>query len=238
MKLRRFFSALVLGGILLSFAAPVTVTQAENQDQSAYAAAEASALLARLTPEEKVGQLFLVTFKGTDVSTNSQIYDLITNHHIGGVMLQASNDNFTDNNTLTSAYTLIHALQSAALTASQGSSSTATPTSTTTITPAGTSVSANPATMTAAGATTTATATTAAAAGSPYIPLFIGVSQEGDQLPYDQILSGLTSLPDEMAIGATWNTALADQAGSVLGHELQALGVNMLFGPSLDVLDV
>jgi beta-N-acetylhexosaminidase len=238
MKLKRFFSVLALGGILLSLAAPVTAGQAASQQQSSDASVEASALLAQLTPEEKVGQLFLVTFKGTDVSANSQIYDLIINHHIGGVMLQASNDNFTADNTVASTYALIHDLQSTALAASQNPSNTATPataTPTTTTIPAATG---KPATKVTATSTTSPVSSTSQTQGSPYIPLFIGISQEGDQYPYDQILSGLTPLPNEMAIGATWNTALADQAGSVLGHELQALGVNMLFGPSLDVLDV
>ncbi|MBN2678285.1 MAG: hypothetical protein JXR32_09540 [Anaerolineaceae bacterium] len=40
-----------------------------------------------------------------------------------------------------------------------------------------------------------------------------------------------------MAIGATWNTDLASQAGSVVGKELRALGINLLLGPSLDVLE-
>ena len=48
-----------------------------------------------MTPEERVGQLFLVTFKGRDTGPNSQIYDLIVNHHIGGAVLLADNDNFT-----------------------------------------------------------------------------------------------------------------------------------------------
>ena len=70
-----------------------------------------------------------------------------------------------------------------------------------------------------------------------YVPLFIGISQEGDGAPHDQILSGLTPLPNAMAIGATWNTELAQQVGSVLGNELSALGFNFFLGPSLDVVE-
>lgn len=51
------------------------------------------ALLEQMTPEEKVGQLFLVTFQGSDVSQESSLYDLIVNQHIGGVVLNAENDN-------------------------------------------------------------------------------------------------------------------------------------------------
>ena len=35
---------------------------------------QAVALLAQMTPEEKVGQLFLLSYQGTDVSPTSQIY--------------------------------------------------------------------------------------------------------------------------------------------------------------------
>ncbi len=70
-----------------------------------------------------------------------------------------------------------------------------------------------------------------------YIPLFVATAQEGDGAPYSQILYGLTPLPNQMALGATWNPDLAEQTGAVLGQELAALGINMLLGPSLDVLE-
>jgi len=70
-----------------------------------------------------------------------------------------------------------------------------------------------------------------------YTPLLIGITQEGDSIPNDSILNGMTLLPNQMAIGATWNPAYAELAGKILGSELSALGVNLLFGPSLDVLD-
>ena len=40
-----------------------------------------------------------------------------------------------------------------------------------------------------------------------------------------------------MAIGATWDTANAERVGSILGRELSTIGVNMLLGPSLDILE-
>ncbi len=64
-----------------------------------------------------------------------------------------------------------------------------------------------------------------------------GIAQEGDGYPMDQILSGLTQMPSQMSIGATWQTNLALEAGTVTGNELQALGINLLVGPSLDVLE-
>jgi beta-N-acetylhexosaminidase len=58
-----------------------------------------------------------------------------------------------------------------------------------------------------------------------FMPLFIGISQEGDGYPNDQILNGLTPLPNEMAMGATWNPDLTAQVGSVpsgsVGPEVQ-----------------
>jgi beta-N-acetylhexosaminidase len=65
----------------------------------------------------------------------------------------------------------------------------------------------------------------------------MGISQDGDGYPNDQILSGLTQLPDLMALGATWNTGLAEQVGAISGKELSSLGFNLYFGPSLDVLE-
>jgi len=47
----------------------------------------------------------------------------------------------------------------------------------------------------------------------------------------------LTPLPSQMAIGSTWDLGLASQVGEVLGRELSSLGVNLLLGPNLDVLE-
>jgi beta-N-acetylhexosaminidase len=169
--------------------------------------ANVAAALSSMTPEERVGQLFLVTFTGTDVSPNSQIYDLIIHHHIGGVVLLAQNDNFMPApETLTQTHSLIQQLQKLEW-----------------------DNSANPVVVGLA---------TGDAVPVEYVPLLVGVSQEGNGSPTDQILSGLTPLPSEMAIGATWNTELSRKVGEVRGRELAALGFNVYFGPSLDVLEV
>ncbi len=69
-------------------------------------------MLDKMTPEEKVGQLFLVTFTGSTANEKSQIYDLITHHHVGGVVLRAENDNFVAApDTVSTAYQLIAQLQ-------------------------------------------------------------------------------------------------------------------------------
>src|ERR1041384_8166941 len=68
--------------------------------------------MAAMTAEERVGQLFLVTFQGTDTHDQTQIYDLIVNHHVGGVVLLAGNDNFLPQpDTIAGAHQLIGALQ-------------------------------------------------------------------------------------------------------------------------------
>lgn len=157
-----------------------------------------------MTPEERVGQLFLVTFNGTDTGTSSQISSLISRYHIGGVILQAGNDNFTSPNTLGDLQILLNSLQE--LEWDDSTRFVTDPVSGGRVKPV-------------------------------YIPLFLGISQEGNSYPTDQILGGLTPLPSEMAVGATWNPALSQQVGEVRGRELAALGFNLLFGPSLDVLE-
>jgi len=162
-------------------------------------------LLAKMTPEERVGQLFLVSFQGMDVDSESQIYDLIVNRHIGGVILSAANNNFTDAvDGSMQLLTMIRQLQLNRWAITQPSDTTSSGEEN--ITPT-------------------------------YIPIFVGISQEGDGYPNDQILSGLTQLPNAMAMGATWNRDLVSQVGGVLGQELSTLGVNLLLGPSLDVLE-
>ncbi len=163
---------------------------------------QAQDLLSKMTPEERVGQLFLVTFKGHDIQNNSEITDLIVNHHVGGVVMRAANDNFTGpDDSLSTAYQTVSDLQALPWQASQSTEPSATP-------------------------------------KPQYVPLFVSVSQDGDGYPYDQIISGMSRLPNLMAIGATWNTDLSKQVGTVLGQEMEAIGVNLLLGPSLDVLDV
>jgi len=64
--------------------APMVVPPVPVSAQTPTPPPSVTRLLDTLTPEERVGQLFLVTFSGTDISAESQIYDLIINHHIAG----------------------------------------------------------------------------------------------------------------------------------------------------------
>jgi beta-N-acetylhexosaminidase len=198
----RAINILLIGVLLI---APLRRVRAEADLQTNTALEKAQSLLDQLSPEERVGQLFLVTFKGQDVSGDTAIYNLIVNHHVGGVILQAANDNFTaGEDSLNKILSLNRQIQLNRWSASQRQNID--PQTGETLTPA-------------------------------FIPMFVGISQEGDGYPYDQILEGLTPLPNEMAIGATWNPDLASQVGQVLGKELSTLGINLLLGPSLDVLE-
>ncbi len=188
--LKRHISLLLLITVILSIS-PSVFVRAENARQQDPIVLRAEQMLAQMSPEERVGQLFMVAFKGSSANQDSEIYDLIVHHHVGGVMLLAGNDNFVSTpDTVSSAYTLISQLQNAEWQASQNPSGSI---------PAGTP-SPEP------------TATVASV--SNYIPLFIGVEQDGDGYPNDQILHGLTGLPSLMALGATWDPTLAEQVGS------------------------
>jgi beta-N-acetylhexosaminidase len=178
---------------------------AESNQQINTAEEHAQALLETLSPEERVGQLFLVTFDGKEVNFETQIYDLITNHHIGGVILQQKSDNFlAPPQTANGTWQLIRELQTTEWSASQSNQ----------IEPE-TNEEFRPA----------------------FIPLFVGISQDGNGPPADQIFNNLTQLPSLMGIGATFETELGWQVGNVAGRELSALGINLLLGPSLDVLE-
>jgi beta-N-acetylhexosaminidase len=151
-----------------------------------------------MTPEERVGQLFLVSFHGNKVEAGTPIYDLITRFHVGGVVLSAANDNFTAPNTPGEARALIASLQRLEWESANGLLPEV---------PAG-----------------------------QYVPLLIGITQDGDGPPGDQLFNVLSPQPSRLALGATWQPQLAEEAGKILGDELSRLGFNLYLGPSLDVL--
>jgi beta-N-acetylhexosaminidase len=190
---------------LFSLINPIPSVHAGTSWQSTSPERQAQEILNRLSPKERVGQLILITFKGMDVGSNTQIYDLITNHHIGGIVLLAANDNFTvGEDALEQLLSMNREIQTSRWESAQEDRTNI---------------------------------ETGELFRSTFVPLFIAVQQEGDGYPYDQILNGLTPLPNAMATGATWNPELAFNIGSVLGKELSALGIKLLLGPSLDVLE-
>lgn len=71
----------------------------------------------------------------------------------------------------------------------------------------------------------------------PFVPLFVAASHEGNGMPRTSVSQGTTPLPSQMALGATWHLSHTITAGQIAGEELKSLGINMLLGPSLDVLE-
>ena len=201
MELRRIIPALWLVVII----AGMLGGAGDARAQSGGPPAAVKAVFQKMSVEERIGQLFLITFTGTDTTDKSQIYDLIVNHHVGGVVLAAANDNFAAApGTVEAASELTRGLQEVEW-----------------------NTALNP----------PIDPKTDQPIPHQYVPLFIAISQDGDGPPGDEIMSGLTPLPSEMAIGATWSPDLARQTGAVMGQELSSLGINMYLGPSLDVLE-
>ena len=161
--------------------------------------------LEQLTPEERVGQLFLVTFNGSETTSPYPIHEFISTYHIGGVILERDNDNFLNPDQIPrDCWALIQELQTIEYNSSVlGEESSGDP---------------------------------IYSEYSQYIPLFIGISQEGNLSSYTEILDGLSPIPSQMSIGATWDPALAQQLGIQVGQELSSLGINLLLGPNLDVM--
>ncbi|MCD6424549.1 MAG: hypothetical protein J7L35_03520, partial [Anaerolineales bacterium] len=146
--------------------------------------------LASMTPEEKVGQLFLISFNGADTSSASAIFDLISNYHIGGVVLDRDNDNFQDQERIPEdCWNLIRNLQ---------------------LIEFDTSNLPDDETASAGGQT------------PQYVPLLVGLSQEGDRSEFSELISGLSPIPSQMSLGATWDPSLAEQVGSQVGRELSS----------------
>ncbi len=200
--MRWWLSRLVIAAALVLQALMGGPASAAIPPASRAQAISAEAILAAMSPAERVGQLFVVSFYGASANLGSSIYDLVTNLKIGGVILSAVDDNITDTVQIpTQVLSLTNQLQDAAVVGSQ--------------TPRQQGGADLP----------------------PYVPLLTAINHEGDGYPFTEIQSGISALPNEMAIGATWDPAQAQATGRIVGAELSALGINMLLGPSLDVLE-
>ncbi len=165
-------------------------------------------LMALMSDAAKVGQLFLVAFPGDEVPDDGIIAELIHDYHVGGVVLLPDNDNIVnEGDTSAQVSNLAGQLQDAAWAATQPVTETYTEEESPRVPP------------------------------GPFVPLFVAVSHDGNGMPFTSIISGTTPIPSQMALGATWNPAYAETVGQIVGQELRALGINMLLGPSLDVLE-
>jgi len=179
-----------------------------------------AAVFAAMSPADRVGQLFVITFDGNQVSRNSDIVELIYQERIGGVVLSPAKYNFTntkgeDTPTLVARLTnQLQALTYGNLVQPQQALSLPLTSSM----PFSGSVVLPPIT-------------------APAVPLLIGIEQLGDGYPKSALRRGFTTLPSQMALGATWDPTLVQSVGAIVGQELQAVGINLLLGPSLDVVD-
>ena len=73
-------------------------------------------IVENMSPEERVGQLFVVTFEGATLTEESPVYGLIQRYGIGGVVLNERNDNFDDRESVVrSTRALITSLQKLAV---------------------------------------------------------------------------------------------------------------------------
>jgi beta-N-acetylhexosaminidase len=180
-------------------------------------------ILARMSPADRVGQLFIITFAGQDTSFNSDIARLIYDYRIGGVVLSPRMMNFSNGKNIDTprqVAMLVNQLQALAY---------------------GVLLPANQSLLAAGDhqwpPPGLVLLTSESGAPPPNVPLFVAVEQWGDGLPHSALRREFTPLPSQMALGATWNTDLVRKVGQIIGRELSAVGVNLLLGPNLDVFD-
>jgi len=200
-RLKRLLTLAFVVTILISLV-PLGMARAQEEGEDED---EVARLMKRMSSAAKVGQLFLVTFPGAEVSEGTVVAELVRDYHIGGVVLLPDNGNVVnEGDTPAQVATLVDQLQGTAWAATRP---------------------------------VTETLVEEEVLSSPFIPLFIAVHHEGNGMPFTGIVNGTTPLPSEMALGATWNLSYAETVGQIVGQELRALGINMLLGPSLDVLE-
>jgi len=204
--------------------APDATPTVVESDVAVQLDALAQQLLAQMTPAQRVGQLFVVTFAGNDVQFDSAIVDLIHRQQIGGVVLSPRAGNISNArgvDTARQVATLNNQLQAAAYGV---------------LLPAENALQPVPlAPWPPRGVFTYLPDVTDIAPVN--LPLLIGVVQSGDDLPLTALRRGFTPLPSPLAMGASWDRAQVTNVGSVVGSELQAVGFNLLLGPALDVFN-
>ena len=211
---RRFFTVIVralLAAAVFGSTAAAPVTAQTPVPPPLPFAAKAQSVLRGMSPNARVGQLFGISYMGNDAAVLTDLNELLINYRVGGIQLRAANQNFTNTpDVLRQVAELTNRLQIVASAQSFAEIPTLLQTS---------------------------TSPTATQRLQETIPLFISLSQEGDGWPNSELTQGVSALPSQLAIGATWKPDYADQLGRMLGGELERIGINMLLGPVLDVLD-
>ncbi len=190
--------------VVISLGIPI---QAQARGWRAPRQESAEEILSRMSPRERVAQLFMVTFNGSSFDQEDDIYKLVADWGISGVILRRGKDNLVETpDTIAALKDLTADLQrvrfeASALGAQELEGSSASP------------------------------------GGGEYIPLFIAMEHAGGHALQGEIIEGVSPIPSQMSLGATWNAQFAERAGQALGAELEAIGINLLIGPSLDVLE-
>lgn len=156
-----------------------------------------SEIMASMAPEEKIGQLFVVSWNSPELE--GSLETLIADYHVGGVYISGAN--FANTEEPTAAEQVAELANELQRTAWQDNRKTSLQ---------GTSY---------------------------YLPLFLATDHEGDGARHTRIRSGMTAIPSLLAIGATWSPENAENVGRIVGSELSSIGINMLLGPVLDVVD-
>ena len=217
----------------------ITATQPTGADQAqlendSLLDAQVETLLSKMNPADRVGQLFIVSFQGNDADfdpnnvsngLSDAILQLIYGYRIGGVVISPRNGNLSNakgTDTPRQVATLINQLQAA----SYGI-----------VLPHGAELQPIP---NEPWPPPNVTSLERLIERPPQnLPLLVAVEQMGDGLNATALRQGgFTELPSPLAIGSTWNPDLAQQIGTITGRELRAVGVNLLLGPNLDVVDM
>ncbi len=108
MKNRKIFSAAFALILSLSLLFPAFDGRVQAQDSTP--SEEVLALLEGMTPNERVGQLFLISFDGAAIAGDSQIATLLAEYPVGGVVLRADRNNFGED-TINDLHHLVTDLQ-------------------------------------------------------------------------------------------------------------------------------
>lgn len=182
---------------------------------------EINRVIAGMSVADRIGQLFIIDFQGSSPSTGSDIAELIQEYRVGGVVISPENRNFGTGSTgdaPVQAAILTNQLQALAYGIYLRPDQALNPP------PA---LLRSPDTLTLG----------IFQRPSPRVPLLIGMEPDQNGSLSGSQGQGFTSLPSQMALGATWNPELVEGIGALVGQELAAVGVNLLIGPGLDILE-
>ena len=186
-----------------------SVTQAQEPPADGDALVEEIAQA--LSPRQRIEQLFMVGFNGPQIS--EEVQQFIAQHNVGGVFLSRENCNVINGPRYDPSHCGFPSAE-------------------------GLDTPEQVAILSQGLQETVCQATQGSVEGTDYcLPLFIAVDHEGDDRPSTRLLNGFTPVPSNMAIGATFDPEQAEIVGCIAGRELAAVGINMLFGPDLDILD-